>query len=303
MLVPISAPHRLLLALVSQRLLLALASGALLPGCGDAPTPPGNSAEREPDAIEIAPPAPASGSEAAPSDGTAGDSDDANSGATAPGDEAVSDPNAPAPPCQPAEGTDGSPGNIGELVALINGLPKPTSLTCLLESLDRPLDVILSRSPLSAQPASGPENPRTFIVLGNLTLTVVPSGRTRSLLELGYASAPGRSIKGEIVFPVRGALTPETLAERVNVRAGTTCGMCHLRESEAADPYYAGAFESDERAPDLIYEIEIEALRAESASCEPEVDAERCEILSALFDHGEVQRTSRWSGASEYEPE
>src|SRR5262245_6264496 len=41
--------------------------------------------------------------------------------------------------CSPANGVSGKPANISEALILINTLPKPVTLACFIEALDRPL--------------------------------------------------------------------------------------------------------------------------------------------------------------------
>src|SRR5687768_2690122 len=49
-------------------------------------------------------------------------------------------------PCSAPSGVSASPRNVSALVELINSLPRPTSLPCLLETLQRPLEIYLTRS-------------------------------------------------------------------------------------------------------------------------------------------------------------
>jgi hypothetical protein len=202
-----------------------------------------------------------------------------------------------AAPCSPPPGVSGSPRTFQAAVALMNALPKPTTLPCFLESLDRPLELYLTRSELSLQPADGADRPRTFIVIGELVLSVVTNSKFSSRLELGYRTAPGRSVKGEVAFPLTRAVTAADITERISVGTVSICGGCHGAETRPIDPFFAeGAFESAIAVPLSPYEVDLQSLRMQAANCEREREPERCAQLSALFDHGEVRRSTRWDG-------
>lgn len=180
---------------------------------------------------------------------------------------------------------------------MMNALPKPTTLPCFLESLDRPLELYLTRSELSLQPADGADRPRTFIVIGELVLSVVTNSKFISRLELGYRTAPGRSVKGEVAFPLTRAVTATDITERISVGTVSICGGCHGAETRPVDPFFPdGAFESAIAVPLAPYEVDLQSLRAQAASCDREHEPERCAQLSALFDHGEVRRSTLWDG-------
>jgi hypothetical protein len=200
-------------------------------------------------------------------------------------------------PCSAPAGISASPHTFQEAVTLMNALPKPTSLPCFLESLERPLEIYLTRSELSLQPADGAARPRTFIVLSDLVLSVVSNARFISRLELGYRTGPGRSLKGEIAFPLTRNVTAADITDRIRVGNVSICGGCHGAESRPSDPFFPdGAFESAIAVPLSPYEVDLQDLRAEAAACDRALDSERCAQLSALFDHGEVRRSTLWDG-------
>jgi hypothetical protein len=196
-------------------------------------------------------------------------------------------------PCRPPNGVSGAPGTIEQLIDLLNALPRPTTVACFLESLDRPLNVYHTRSSFSAQPADGESNPRTFITIGRLSVSVVPGGRASHLLEFGYRSSEDRSIKGEVVFQLRRPVTQELLATRIEAGFGSTCGG-HTRESVPTVNHFPGTFESNVITPSPFYEVELALLRAEADACDSSVEAERCSNLSGLLDHGPVRRSDLW---------
>jgi hypothetical protein len=199
--------------------------------------------------------------------------------------------------CLPAPGTTGSPQSIAALMELLEGLPKPTTVACLLQSLDRPLELYLTSSTFSAQPAPAERSPRTFVVLGPLLLSVVAEGDASTLVEVGYQTAPGRSIKAEIPFPLRADPTPAGLLDQVRIGRVTMCGGCHTNERQVPDAFFEGdgGFESDVIPPLFVFEVGVDVLRAESEGCDAALEPERCGLLSALFDHGEVRQSPLWS--------
>jgi hypothetical protein len=207
----------------------------------------------------------------------------------------------PAPArCAAPAGISGSPTTIGEAVALMNALPRPTTLACFIQSLTRPLDVYFTRSQLSAQPADGEASPRSFIVNGSLFMSSVPAGFAQNTLELGFRVSPERAIRGEIVFPLLAPVNPRTMADHIEFgERSTFCGFCHGREARASDPFLGElGFESDVIAPDPDDELTLDAVRSLAEACDPLGTDERCERLRALFDHGALVR----SGAFDESP-
>jgi hypothetical protein len=226
---------------------------------------------------------PASGSDAA------GVSEDA-AAAPVPGEAA-------AVGCATPSGVSGAPRDISSLIALLNALPKPTTIACFLESLERPLEVYFTESKLSAQPALDERSPRTFIVREQLFVSLVLDGASRpsSLLELGYVTQPGRSIKAEIAFPLFSDVSAAMLEDRVRVGRVSLCSGCHILEARVDDAFFPdGAFESNTITPFSPYQIDLETQRAEAETCDATLEPLRCANLNALFNHGEVRASSAW---------
>ncbi|PRP92385.1 hypothetical protein ENSA5_49550 [Enhygromyxa salina] len=190
--------------------------------------------------------------------------------------------------CVPPSGM-GSPATIEEVVALINALPKPTSLACVLESLDRPLAMYASTSIASAQPAAGPHSPRVFVFRDDLTMSVVLEGNSRDTLELSYAIGDRLSIKAELVFPVEEVLEPSAPYDQVAVGGGTTCGVCHGSEVTVPSLDFAEAWASDVFQDDPDEALSRSFLRQLALDCDHETEPERCELLDAIFGHGELE--------------
>ncbi|MCH9685175.1 MAG: hypothetical protein K0V04_27305 [Deltaproteobacteria bacterium] len=194
----------------------------------------------------------------------------------------------PQPPdlrrCVPPPTIDASPESIAEAVALLNALPPPVTVACFIESLERPLQVFASASPFSAQPSSTLDSPRIFIRNGPLTMTVVPDGMGAGLLEFGEQAGPGRTRKGEVELPPAGTLAWSAPYDRVQVDDTTTCGTCH--DDEAAD---GSGFVSEVLHPSPMFDVSLAQLRQAATDCDRGRDAQRCDLLAALFDHGDVQ--------------
>ncbi|MCA9708673.1 MAG: hypothetical protein KDK70_22685 [Myxococcales bacterium] len=182
----------------------------------------------------------------------------------------------------------GQPTTIDEVVTLVNALPKPTSLTCLLESLDRPLSIYASTSTAGAQPATGPQNPRIFLFGGNLVMSVVPEGETSQTLELAQAIGERLSIKAELEFPVEQTLEPQAPYDQVNLGSGTSCGICHGSETRVTEIDFAEVWASDVLQDEPEQSLSLSFLRQSALTCDHAASPGRCEMLDAIFGHGEV---------------
>jgi hypothetical protein len=177
-------------------------------------------------------------------------------------------------------------------MGLLNSLPKPTTLECFLQTLSRPLALYMTSSTQSLQPATGGErSPRTFVLRGALEMSIVLDGPAMATLEIAYRTAPERSIKTEILFPVARDVTPERFFDRVIVGSESTeCGNCHVAEGkEDFEGFPDGVFVSDVIPPYEIFEVSLDRLRLEGTTCNAGSEPQRCALLSALLDHGDVQ--------------
>ncbi|HYQ27585.1 MAG TPA: hypothetical protein VER04_10200 [Polyangiaceae bacterium] len=200
--------------------------------------------------------------------------------------------------CRPPPGISGSPRTIEEAVTLLNALPKPTTLDCFLESLDRPLSAYATSNIISAQPAFSPASPRIFLRIERLLLSVVPEGAGSHLLEFGYLQ-PGeeRSVKAELPLPLTAAVAPSAPYEHVLdkdssglLRGGTSCGGCHAAEAPDKSIAFASAFSSLAFRPNPAYRVSLDALNDAQKACDPVAQPERCAMLTALFAHGSVMQ-------------
>ena len=190
--------------------------------------------------------------------------------------------------CPPPAGAPTRPQSIEDVVALLNALPKPTSLACFLESLERPLAVYATSHAFSAQPADGEGSPRLFVFFEPLVLSVVPVGIGRHLLEMAVDVGDERSIKAELVFPVQAELQPAAPFQQVEQGGSTTCAGCHPSESRATAITYAAAYVSDALQPPADTEVPVAFVLEHQRACDRASEPERCEILDAVFGHGEV---------------
>lgn len=199
--------------------------------------------------------------------------------------------------CATPRGVSGRPRDIRETVALLNALPRPTSMACFVESLTRPLQVYFTSSGLSAQPATDEDSPRTFIVNDRLFLAFVPDGPAQDLLEMGYRTAADRAIRAEIVFPLTRPVRAVDIADHIALTdRNTFCGNCHAQEAQTEDPFLQEqAFESSVIPPNPADEVALSAVRAAAERCDAAASAERCELLAALFGHGELRASDAFA--------
>ncbi len=192
--------------------------------------------------------------------------------------------------CHAPPGVSASPKSTDEAIQLLNALPKPTSVACFLESLDRPIIAYASSSVFSAQPALSVESPRLFLKLGRLWLSVVIDGESSYLMEFGERLSPEslHSIKGELQLPVDGPVAATDAYERVRYGKGTVCGLCHYDENAMTDSALGQAFSSIAFRPRAETRVSIDGLRSAASVCDWQKEPHRCEMLSALFDGGAV---------------
>ncbi len=199
--------------------------------------------------------------------------------------------------CRPPAGVSGSPRTIEDAVTLLNALPKPTSIPCFLQSLDRPLQVFATSNTISAQPAFSPTSPRIFLRLGQLFVSVVPEGEASQLIEFSYLlEGNARSIKAELSLPLPVAIPPATPYQRVIASdpttrlpsAETVCRGCHAAEERVQNIDFAVAYSSVALRPNPASQVSLETLAQAQKSCDALAQPERCAMLSALFGHGPV---------------
>jgi hypothetical protein len=183
------------------------------------------------------------------------------------------------------------PRGTQEALTLLNALPKPTSVPCFIESLARPLAIQATDSVFSAQPALSAASPRVFIKLGQSWISVVIDGDSSYLVEFGdvVENDPSRSIKGELQLPLQAAVAPSAPYDRVMFGdASTNCGFCHYDERHADNLPFEHAYASIAFRPRPDSLVGIESLRAQERACDWQKEPHRCDMLSAIFEGGEV---------------
>jgi len=185
---------------------------------------------------------------------------------------------------------------ITDVIALINALPKPLSLDCLVSSLYRPLSIQATASVISAQPATSRDKPRIFLHNEGLFLSVVPGDHT---LEFGETWQSIYSIKGELTFPIT-----ETLSDNAPfVQIGpifsqsqnqTRCGApCHVSTVEYSKQGGIAIFASQIVRPNPELRVDMEELKAAWHNCSSLNDP-ACRLYEALFA-GEDPLSFEWS--------
>ena len=189
--------------------------------------------------------------------------------------------------CPPPSGTE-APQSVEAVVALVNALPKPTTLSCYLQALPRPLELYATTSAFSAQPAAGQGDPRIFAFSGPLVQSVVPSGDGAELLELSLLTSETRSVKAEIEFPVEAELAPADPYDQVRSGTGTACGVCHLDEFPSALVTITTAYESAALQPAPELEVSLSLARQYARDCDAAETPDRCGVLTGLFAHGDT---------------
>ena len=168
--------------------------------------------------------------------------------------------------CRAGKGATGNPKTIEEVVELVNSLPKPLSIPCFLESLNRPLEIFATNSRSSVQPAVG-EIPRVFIFKGPLVISVAPEGPGQSLVEVSHLISDYESVKGELAFPVNEELSKSAAYEGVLSGSGTRCSACHFSEHNASDSFPSVAYASQALRPSFTSEVSIDSLRSLAEAC------------------------------------
>jgi hypothetical protein len=183
----------------------------------------------------------------------------------------------------------GSPSTIEEVVDLLDRLNSPVTVPCIVEALDRPLAINSTRGLVSAQPAESVHNPRIFILLEGVTLSIVPAGRGSELLEIGQYFSPSESLKAELYMPIATPVSNDDLYGHLRYNESiTVCGLCHRDEYLATEVGHPNAYISTAYKPLEVEQVPLDAVRAEHESCNPDETPERCEIYSAIFDNGKV---------------
>ncbi|MFW7377197.1 MAG: hypothetical protein ACOH5I_00125 [Oligoflexus sp.] len=175
------------------------------------------------------------------------------------------------------------PKTIFEFVDMVNGLPKPLTLPCLVNALAKPLKLIATDSRMSVQPAQGRDRPRIFFLHEGLILSVVPG---EPELELGEIYQESLSIKAELKFPLTAeiGLDAPFLTVGAMSNGGKRCGTyCHKTVIELEPVGEAMVYASQIIRPNPLTELPLEELRQHAAQCR---DDEACLLYQAIFSSG-----------------
>jgi hypothetical protein len=185
-----------------------------------------------------------------------------------------------------------SPKTIKEALDLIDSLPRPVTVPCFIDSLARPLKLIGSSSPFSAQPAFNAEAPRVFAVNDTLIISWVPDGDGSKVLEFAEERDFARSVKAELLVPITGELSYADAFDHLlrNEEKESSCGVCHGQEERATDIDYGNAFVSLALKPRDADVVNVERMRQIHETCDSTATPGRCEIYEAMF-RGEVEDT------------
>lgn len=192
--------------------------------------------------------------------------------------------------CKRPASASGDPKTIENVIALLNALPKPVSVACLIDVLARPLLLNATANTFSAQPAVSAALPRIFILRGDaLAISVVPSGPGGEVVEFSYRTDATHSVKGELKFPVTETLAPDAAYTSIlaDTKSGTVCGACHSGERKAEGEFAESAFVSRLIKPAGEFDVSLQDLQRSADVCDQEKRSE-CAVLQALFFQGQV---------------
>ena len=183
------------------------------------------------------------------------------------------------------------PQNIDQMTNMINALPKPLSLDCVIENLPKPLNVSALQSAFSAQPSESASTPRVFIIIrNNFILSVVPTGLGKNLLEMSEIINATESVKAELLFPIDTTIALTTPYERIRAASGgSNCNFCHKGERTITTGYPATAFASELLRPDNTKFVSSAQSRQAALSCNQVADPYRCALMKAIFIDGQAQ--------------
>lgn len=183
------------------------------------------------------------------------------------------------------------PQNIDQMTNLINALPKPLTLDCVIENLPKPLNVSALQSAFSAQPSESASTPRVFIIIrNNFILSVVPTGLGKNLLEMSEIINATESVKAELLFPIDMVLSLTAPYDRIQAPAGgSQCNFCHKGERAIATGYPATAYASQILRPDNTKFVSSAQSRQYALTCNQVADPYRCALMKAIFIDGQAQ--------------
>ena len=189
--------------------------------------------------------------------------------------------------------TLGSPQNINQAIDLINALPKPVTIPCFTQALNRPLRVNATSSILSVQPAVGAENPRLFIFFNQLVISVAPAGDGKDLMEFSFMYSDTHSLKGEITFPITNTVSYSAPFTQVDTDGQSSCSGCHINEVQDTNVVGTTAYSSIALKPDANRNVSLNSFYQQSYLCDFNNDQSyRCQMIRSLFENGSLIEAS-----------
>jgi hypothetical protein len=171
----------------------------------------------------------------------------------------------------------------GDLIALLNALPRPLTLPCFIASLPRPIGIQGDISLISLQPAVGKDNPRIFLRNGGMILSIALAGDQGTHIETAEPEQTGYSVKGDLGFPVTDPVVERNFFEGIRYSNGTVCGACHSDEHLARVVDTIPAFASHAYKPSASQMLPLSSVRALADGCDPADTGLRCQMLRGLF--------------------
>lgn len=172
-----------------------------------------------------------------------------------------------------------------DLLTLLNALPRPLTLPCVLAALPRPLSILATTSTISLQPAEGRGNPRIFLRAGQMVMSIALTGDQSTHIETAEPAEPGFSVKGDLGFPQADVIVERQFFEEILFQSGTSCGFCHSGEHVARMVDGMTAFSSRALRPLRSQLVTLAEVRALAEQCPVDDQGLRCQMLRALF-HG-----------------
>jgi hypothetical protein len=184
-----------------------------------------------------------------------------------------------------------APETIQQAVDLINALPKPLTIYCFLEALQRPLFVNATSNDFSAQGATSINSPRIFIKYKKLIISFVPEREGSQNIELAEETTVGNTIKGDLHFPIEEAKLAEVAPYQSIFKAGepSCANLCHSGY-EALKTFENGTvkYSSEQIFPKASKDVTVEEMKEWRDQCDPYISP-LCDFYRSMFDSGEVK--------------
>ncbi|RYZ64173.1 MAG: hypothetical protein EOP09_16365 [Proteobacteria bacterium] len=195
--------------------------------------------------------------------------------------------------CKAPDGINTEPRSMPDMIKLINALPKPVTVACVVDALKGPFRVNATSSAFSAQPAYSEDAPRIFLFYEPLYISIVPTGMGGDMIEFSIQTGPEESVKGELAFPVKDTITEDAAYEHIKFETAnaTVCGSCHSGERPAGDGFPANAFISSFLRTMDVYDVSAKQIEKSAKRCQTEVLPE-CKVLEALTSKGALIQTN-----------